>query len=144
MFCLTFLLQIFSQLCSCLQTNIKIVRLLLAAVSITGLIKMLTCVSDHVHGSDVNRLICMKGTLFRPLWVCSRSGETLSQIFLRMLLYDQNVEVCQTMYKGNGKGIRFIVLYPPKRSHDLPPLAGMYTRKPIQSPGGYSRATGCI
>ena len=34
-----------------------------------------------------------------------------------------------------GKGIRFIVLYPPKRSHNLPPLAGMYTRKPFQSPG---------
>ena len=43
-----------------------------------------------------------------------------------------------------GKGFRFIVLYPPKRSQDLPPLAGLYTRKPFQSPGGYSRATGSI
>ena len=40
------------------------------------------------------------------------------------------------------KGIRFIVLYPPKCSHDLPPLAGLYTRKPFQSPEGYSRAVG--
>ena len=46
--------------------------------------------------------------------------------------------------KGKGKGIQFRVLYPPKRSHDLPPLAGLYTRKPFQSPGGYSRATGSI
>ena len=38
----------------------------------------------------------------------------------------------------------FIVLYPPKRSHDLPPLAGLYTRKPFQSPGGYFRAVGSI
>ena len=30
------------------------------------------------------------------------------------------------IWKGNGKakGIRLIVLYPPKRSHDLPSLAG--------------------
>ena len=33
--------------------------------------------------------------------------------------------------KWLGKGIRFIVLYPPKRSHELPPLAGLYTRKPF-------------
>ena len=39
-----------------------------------------------------------------------------------------------------SKCIQFIVLYPPKRSHDLPPLAGLYTRKPFQSPEGYSRA----
>ena len=32
--------------------------------------------------------------------------------------------------------IRFIVLYPPKRSHDLPPLSRLYTRKPFQYPGG--------
>ena len=43
MFCLTFLLQIFSQLCSCLQTIIKIVRLLLAAVSINGLSLIHSC-----------------------------------------------------------------------------------------------------
>ena len=46
--------------------------------------------------------------------------------------------------KVKGKGSRFIVLYPPWRSHDLPLLAGLYTRKPFQSPGGYSRATGSI
>ena len=45
---------------------------------------------------------------------------------------------------NKGKGIWFIVLYQPKCSHDLPPLAGLYTRKPFQSPGGYSRATGSI
>ena len=49
-----------------------------------------------------------------------------------------------TTYYIKGKGIWFIALYPPKRSHDLPPLAGLYTRKPFQSPGGYSRATGII
>ena len=26
-------------------------------------------------------------------------------------------------------------MYPPKCSHDLPPLAGLYTRKSFQSPG---------
>ena len=36
--------------------------------------------------------------------------------------------------KGIGKGIRFIVLYPPKRSHNLPPLAGLYTLKPFNPP----------
>ena len=45
---------------------------------------------------------------------------------------------------SKGKGIWFIVLYPPKHLHDLPPLAGLYTRKPFQSPGGYSRANGSI
>ena len=35
--------------------------------------------------------------------------------------------------KGKGKGIRFRVLYPPKCSHDLPPLAGLYTWKPNPS-----------
>ena len=43
-----------------------------------------------------------------------------------------------------NKGIRFIVLYPPRCSHDLPPLAGLYTRKPFQSPEGYSKAAGSI
>ena len=38
---------------------------------------------------------------------------------------------------GKSKGIRFIVLYPPKCSHDLPPIASLYARKPFQSPGGY-------
>ena len=27
-----------------------------------------------------------------------------------------------------------MVLYPPKRSHDLPPLARLYTQKPFQYP----------
>ena len=27
-----------------------------------------------------------------------------------------------------GKGIRYIILYPPKCSHDLPSLAGLYTK----------------
>ena len=42
--------------------------------------------------------------------------------------------------KNPSKGIRFKVLYP----HDLPPLAGLYTKIPFQSPEGYSRATGSI
>ena len=46
--------------------------------------------------------------------------------------------------KGKGKGMRFIDLYPLKCPHNLPPLAGLYTRKPFQSPGGYSRAAGSI
>ena len=38
--------------------------------------------------------------------------------------------ICVCMYKGVG----FIVLYPPECSHDLPPLAGLYTRTLFQSP----------
>ena len=48
------------------------------------------------------------------------------------------------IYAHIYKGIRFIVLYPPKCSHDLPPLAGLYTRIPFQSPEGYFRAVGSI
>ena len=33
-----------------------------------------------------------------------------------------------------GKGIRFIVLYPPKCSHDLPPLAGTVHTETISIP----------
>ena len=43
-----------------------------------------------------------------------------------------------------GKGIQFIVLYPPKRSHDLPPLVGTVHTETISIPGGYSRAAGSI
>ena len=34
------------------------------------------------------------------------------------------------------KGIRFIVLYPPKCSHDLPPLAGTVHTETIFNPPG--------
>ena len=37
------------------------------------------------------------------------------------------------------KGIRFIVLYSLKRSHDLPPLAGTVHMEIISIPGGFSR-----
>ena len=49
----------------------------------------------------------------------------------------------ENLFKGI-KGIQFIVMYPPKHSHNLPPLAGLYTWIPFQSPWGYSRATGSI
>ena len=38
--------------------------------------------------------------------------------------------------KVKSKGIRFIVLYPPKRSHDLPPLAGTVHTETISIPLG--------
>ena len=37
---------------------------------------------------------------------------------------------------GKGKGIRFRVLYPPKCSHDLPPLAGTVHTETISIPQG--------
>ena len=37
---------------------------------------------------------------------------------------------------GKGKGIWFIVLYPPKCSHDLPPLAGTVHTETISIPWG--------
>ena len=42
------------------------------------------------------------------------------------------------------KGIRFIALYPPKCSHDLPSLASLYTGRPFQSPERYFRAAGSM
>ena len=39
------------------------------------------------------------------------------------------------LHKGKGKGNRFIVLYPPKRSHDLLPLAGTVHRNHFNPPG---------
>ena len=32
-------------------------------------------------------------------------------------------------------GIQFVVLYPPKRAHDLPPLAGLCTKSHFNPPG---------
>ena len=43
-------------------------------------------------------------------------------------------EMTQWMIVEVHKGIRFIILYRPKCSHNLPPLAGLCTRKPFQSP----------
>ena len=57
---------------------------------------------------------------------------------------NERIVYCVSLHLVKGKGIRFIVLYPPKCSHDLPPLVGLYTRKPFQSPRGYSRAAGSI
>ena len=42
----------------------------------------------------------------------------------------QAVSLCK------GKGIRFRVLYPPKCSHDLPPLAGTVHTETISIPQG--------
>ena len=61
-----------------------------------------------------------------------------SRIFFKLYLIYAYIQVCEFFDNNKGKGIRFIVLYPPKCSHNLPPLAGLYTRKPFQSPGGYS------
>ena len=35
-------------------------------------------------------------------------------------------------------------MYPPTCSHNLPSLAGLYTRKPFQYPEGYSRVAGSL
>ena len=73
--------------------------------------------------------------------------EPMSVIIQQPLLYvrDMVPKPCfEALVKLDQVGIRFIVLYPPKCSHDLPPLAGLYTRKPFQSPGGYSRAASSI
>ena len=55
-------------------------------------------------------------------------------ILLFSLTRSINAIIAIHLFVCKGKGIRFIVLYPPKRSHDLPSLAGLYTRKPFQSP----------
>ena len=61
--------------------------------------------------------------------------------------YEENHEeiAIERLYSAlRFKGIRFIVLYPPKRSHDLPPLAGTVHIETISISRGYSRATDSI
>ena len=43
---------------------------------------------------------------------------------------------CKHVMMIYNKGIRFIVLYPPKCSHDLPPLAGTVHTETISIPRG--------
>ena len=69
------------------------------------------------------------------LWHDGHDTQTVSDSHVTVMIYN---------FKGKAKGIRFIVLYPPKCSHNLPSLAGLYTGTPFQSPEGYSRADGCI
>ena len=45
-------------------------------------------------------------------------------------------EIGVTLTPYKGKGIRFRVLYPPKCSHDLPPLAGTVHTETISIPQG--------
>ena len=45
-------------------------------------------------------------------------------------------DMCVCVCVCKGKGIRFIVLYPPKCSHDLPPLAGTVHTETIIIPRG--------
>ena len=47
-------------------------------------------------------------------------------------MYKTQCPTCSTV--SSDEGIRFIVLYPPKCSNNLLSLAGLYTRKPFQSP----------
>ena len=51
---------------------------------------------------------------------------------LRVLRKNYPMSTNMTGFKG--KGIRFIVLYPLKRSHDLPPLAGTVHTETISIP----------
>ena len=59
------------------------------------------------------------------LWHDGHDTQTVSDSHVTVMIY---------IIKGIG--IRFIVLYPPKCSHNLPSLAGLYTRTPFQSRTG--------
>ena len=86
--------------------------------------------------------------LFLPLFLVEEIGEnhclTLSHWQLSHLprpgFYELTEHVSMTDAKRQtiqkGKGIRFIVLYPPKCSHDLPPLAGTVHTETISIPRG--------
>ena len=54
----------------------------------------------------------------------------------RVLSMSLSMNTNMTGFTSKGKGIRFIVLYPPKCSHDLPPLAGTVHTETISIPRG--------
>ena len=88
---------------------------------------------------DVGHLCCSRSNR-RP----NINGRRVVKFFNEFLPVYQETNNYRLLAHVKSKGIRFIDLYPPKCSHDLPPLAGLYTRKPFQSPEGYSRAAGSI
>ena len=81
--------------------------------------------------------MCYGHLLFfgQGLWHDGHDTQTVSDSHVTVMIY---------ISMDKGKGIRFIVLYPSKCSHNLPSLAGLYAQKPFQSPEGYSRADGGI
>ena len=90
--------------------------------------------SVTLRGAPNGKLI---GRPFLEWW---RNCVHLSFCICRLVVVKKIV----TKITNLGKGIRSIVLYPPKCSHDLPPLAGLYTQKPFQYPEAYSRAVRSI
>ena len=87
-----------------------------------------------------------KSKLFPTYWVVGWSvvvSPKLNTVWIRLFDFCSYLELL-SKWQSKGKGIRFIVLYPPKHSHDLPPQQALHTRKQFQSPRGYSRATGSI
>ena len=57
-------------------------------------------------------------------------------IVIIFMITTTNTTATTTTTTTKGKGIQFIVLYPPKRSHDLPPLAGTVHTETISIPRG--------
>ena len=79
--------------------------------------KLQHIISQHIPVgitlNNCNYNICVTNTFYFII--------RLKKYFLKFIL----------IRTSTGKGIRFIVLYPPKCSHNLPSLAGPYTRKQV-------------
>ena len=113
MFWLTFLHQIFSYPCSCLQDLINIVRLLLAAVSIKGLIR---CSLLKLYSSLGGILLwptlthyklpsCSRGTIFS--WTISKIILTFVNVWRKVVTAGgqytndaKNLEMTETLAHG--------------------------------------------
>ena len=101
--------------------------------------------NTHLRQSE----LLISQTLLLNTHLSQSESLILQTLLLNNYLSQTESLISQTLLLNNKgkekvKGIWFIVLYSPKRSHDLPPLVGLYTRKPFQSPEGYYRAVGSI
>ena len=79
-----------------------------------------------------------KSKLFPTYWVVGWSvvvSPKLNTVWIRLFDLCSYLELL-SKWQSKGKGIRFIVLYPPKRSHDLPPLAGTAHTETVSIPQG--------
>ena len=87
-----------------------------------------------IHGGNYIRH-CIRSSLPQPSlllrWMCQSA--TYPQAMQNANAYAIQKPLTD---ECKGKGIRFRVLYPPKRSHDLPPLAGTVHTETISIPRG--------
>ena len=71
---------------------------------------------------------------------CLHYTQVSEQSMVYLYIYT-HIYIYIYIYIYKGKGIQFIVLYPPKCSHDLPPLAGTVHTETISIPRGIFQST---